>query len=302
VSGAHARGLEKFAEVINDDRVIDDLRRAGSLGAAELLTAWCQLRSAAPDHPLSKACERVEAAALDRLATSHSLTDEVLESATGHDQSVEGLALVEWLGREPGSTWMIPAGARESPPNVMRAVIHEVARARRAEQDARLDVPALGTAVLILGAVALAAVVLALFDAAGVEWVSIDGSTAITGASVFGAAVLRLMGLRWLALPRLLSDRKQERDLALAQLTILAAILLAGTALLLYVLKASDLKDAVVFGVVAGVLALVLLGLWRMRLAPRWTAELLAILSEPRGILQFVRDRQTAEQEKSRGA
>jgi hypothetical protein len=81
--------------------------------------------------------------------------------------------------------------------------------------------------------------------------------------------------------------RPEERDLVFTPFVLRGFALGAGAAAVRQVLEASPLKGTLVLAVGAGILAVVLLGLWRPRLAPRWTAELLAILSEPRAPLEW---------------
>jgi hypothetical protein len=118
--------------------------------------------------------------------------------------------------------------------------------------------------------------------------VSMNGATAWAAAGgVAGSAValtLLRVGLRWRGLVP-----PEQRDLVFTQLVVAFVVLGAGGGAVLYALQASPLPAAVVVGIGFGILAVILLGLWRLRLAPRWTAELLAVMSEPRGLLAWAR-------------
>ena len=281
-----------LAEPVAGDSVADDLRRAGALSAAELIAAWARLRDSDAQHPLNHLGAEVEQVALDRLAASRSLADEGLQAPdAGHDISIESYGLLHLLGREQGSTWIIPAGAREFPPNAVSAVIGEVTQARQAEQQARRDLPAIGTAVLLLGAAALAALVVAVLDAARLA-VSVDMWTGVAAVGTFALCLVALGAYRWYALR---GQERERHELVLAQVVLTASVLVAGLAVLIHVIRASVVEDTVAIGLMAAVLAGFLFLLWRAQLAPRWTADLLAILSEPKGLLTWVQRKQSSE-------
>ena len=65
--------------------------------------------------------------------------------------------------------------------------------------------------------------------------------------------------------------------------------------MLIHFIRASIVEDTVAVGLMAGVLAAFLFLLWRAQLAPQWTADLLATLSEPKGLLTWVQRKQSGE-------
>jgi hypothetical protein len=278
--------------------------RSGSLRCAELLGPWARCHQRDPRHPLSRLDDPhaadVAASALDGLATSRALTDdEALAESDGHHLSVEAHALLRWLAtqREAGEALQVRPQSRELPLKAVASVLGEVQRAREQEQRAERDVPAMGTAVLILGSLALAALAVAFLAVISWPGVEIDGSTALAaGLCAVGAAALLAL-LRWVALARRELAEPERRDLVFTRAVVTSAVLLGAAVALAYAWEqTSALAVALlVLVVAAGVLGAVFLGLRNLRLAPRWTADLVAIIGDPRGLLEWVRRREARD-------
>jgi hypothetical protein len=296
-------GGEALAASVAGARVREGLR-SGSLRCAELLGPWARCHQRDPGHPLSRLDDPraadVAAAALDGLATSRALTDDVaLAESDGHHLSVEAHALLRWLAtqRQAGEALQVRPQSRELPLKSVASVLGEVQRAREQEQRAQRDVPAMGTAVLILGSLALAALAVAFLAVIGWRGVEIDGSTALAaGLCAVGAAVLLAL-LRWVALARRELAEPERRDVVFTRAVVTSAVLLGAAAALAYAWEqTSALAVALlVLVVAAGILGAVFLGLRSLRLAPRWTADLVAIIGEPRGLLEWVRRREARD-------
>jgi hypothetical protein len=111
-----------------------------------------------------------------------------------------------------------------------------------------------------------------------------------------GAAVLLAL-LRWVALARRELAEPERRDVVFTRAVVTSAVLLGAAAALAYAWEqTSALAVALlVLVVAAGILGAVFLGLRSLRLAPRWTADLVAIIGEPRGLLEWVRRREARD-------
>ena len=126
-----------------------------------------------------------------------------------------------------------------------------------------------------------------------IDYLSLERNVSLASAAVF------ILGLGGLSLYRWLRGRKPaDRDrseLYLAQIVLTVSVLLAGATILVHVINAYAVEDRDVITLTAVVLAVLLFLLWRARLAPPWTTELLGILSEPRGALRSIQRKQSGE-------
>jgi hypothetical protein len=288
--GVELRQLPGHVEKALDDErgVLADLRD-GSLRCAELIEPFMRCRLLAPDHRLSRRSEKVEEAAFEGLAVSCTLArPDRLAGSNGHDISVEGLALLRWLTLEPGSALQMRPHSRELPAKAVSAVLGEVERARSAEQSARVDVPALGTAVWLLGAATLSVLWVALLAAMKQFDVTVTGRHGLVGGIAFAASLAFLAVLRWLGLRPHRQKHPERRDLVFAQL-VLFGIVVIGLVAGVWNLASTDWKpNLAVIGAAAGIVALLLAVLRRLRLAPIWAVEVAAIFSDPKGLLSYV--------------
>jgi hypothetical protein len=287
------RALERKSGVIAD-------LAAGSLRCAEFIEPYARCRLIAPEHPLGQLAPKVAEAAFEGLAESCALArEERLSDSNGHDLSVEGLALLRWLTLDPGAALQMRPQSRELPAKAISAVLGEVERARTAEQTARVDVPALGTAVLLLGAATLSMLVVALLAATNMLDVTVTARDRIVGAVAFVSSVVVLSVFRWLVLGASRRQHPERRDLAFAQVVLFVVVLLAFVAGVWKIASTDWKPNVVVLAAAVGVVGLILLVLRRFRLAPIWAVEVAAIFSDPKGLLTYVVAKDSKEKAES---
>jgi hypothetical protein len=99
--------------------------------------------------------------------------------------------------------------SRELPAKAVSAVLGEIERACAAKQKARVDVPALGTGVLLLGATTLSAIVVALLATIGKHGalgVTVSGRDRLVAG--IGLRPLRLASISTVEVAAIFSDPK----------------------------------------------------------------------------------------------
>jgi hypothetical protein len=203
------------------------------------------------------------------------------------------LAILRHLGRHPAGLRFL-ADRGELPSSAAESVLQEASRARDSEREARRDLPALGRAVLALGAVTLGLAAVGLLDLWRLAGITVSIRPWWLVAPALLVPAVALIALRWIVLKRL--ERRQERrDLRLGQSVMataaLALSLVTGT--LAWRLGAPE-GGVTAFSLAVGPLvgatafALVLFVLRHWDLAPGWATRVPSLVGDIKAPLAFL--------------
>lgn len=190
-------------------------------------------------------------------------------------------AVLRHLERHPAGLRFTPEGG-ELPSSVAESVLEEATRARASEREARRDLPALGSAMLVFATVTLALAAVGLLDLWGISGITVqvDHWWLVAVASAVPAIVLAALryGLR---LPE---DGDERHDVWVGQSALaLGSLALAAVpaTLVWRHFEEDDLGLAIALAPAAGAfaLAILLLALRHFGLVPRWATSLPTLAS-----------------------
>jgi hypothetical protein len=260
--------------------------------AAEFLTAVFQCRTRGLPAVLGSMSVDTRDAAVAGLISLGGLVQGDLVELNANAASVEARALVAWLDAEEGPAFQMRPELHQTPVTAVEGVLTEVRRAREEEERARTDAPALGSAVHVLGAMALVGAGVVLAAVLRIFHVAIGTDAARLTAAVVVATAVVLGVLRW-SLPKKI-ERVERRDLRLAQGMFGVLVIMLTLALATALVRTVDnvFAAVAVFALAAGAVAAgAVLLLERWQLAPPWLADVLSWVGDPKGLLESMRHR-----------
>jgi hypothetical protein len=272
-------------------RAVADVR-ASAVVAAQYLDALLAFRDRFPGHRLAEVDE-VESAALDTLidrGTLGRLARGEEAPVMPEEISTEALAMTRYF-RGRRSVAAINSRTARVPDQLLPPVIMEANRARQAEAAAYSSGRGLATAMPVLGAIALTAVVVGVADVANVGGVHV--SLGVWPPLLFAALLGALVGRRvwvWRTSKRVPVAGK---DVAMARvvfgvLTVATALAVVLGAHQLFGWPGAVAAGLAVFAAVFGALALALSS---FDLVPIWMAEVVRLLANPEELAKKASDR-----------
>ncbi len=258
---------------LDGDQVVEDLRHGPLLCAEFLAALYCRPPGAKGALFDPQRYQRSAAEAIEHVSAVGLYDDPQHVGAV----CAHTLAILRHLERRPAGLRFL-ADRGELPSSAAQSVLEEATKARDREHEARRDLPALGKAVFVLGAVTLALAVVGLLDLWKISGftVSIQPWWLILPIAAVPAAVLA--GLRWYWIERHVES--ERRDLRLAQhamaFAALALSAVPGTLAWRLGSPKGDINGfAISLGLAAGLttFTVLLVVLANYNLTPRWATR-----------------------------